>query len=80
MTEKFDIEKVKFDDLPVGLNYKVTERANGNYPLVYENVSTVFDYIDGTVIFSDYSDILNTAAGITSQYNEDIKVLLEDNE
>ncbi len=48
------------------------------YPLVYENVSTVFDYIDGTVIFSDYSDILNTAAGITSQYNEDIKVLLEE--
>ena len=45
------------------------------YPLAYENISTVFDYIDGTVIFSDYSDILNTAAGIISQYNEDIKML-----
>ncbi|MBR0142531.1 MAG: transcription-repair coupling factor [Ruminococcus sp.] len=48
------------------------------YPLAYENISTVFDYIDGTVIFSDYSDILNTSSGIMSQYNEDIKILMEE--
>ena len=48
------------------------------YPLAYEHTSTVFDYIGGAVIFSDYSDILNTSSGIISQYNEDIKVLTEE--
>ncbi len=48
------------------------------YPLVYGEPTTVFDYIDGTVLFSDYSDIMDSAAGITARYNEDIKILLED--
>ncbi|MBR1592915.1 MAG: transcription-repair coupling factor [Ruminococcus sp.] len=48
------------------------------YPLAYENISTVFDYISGAVIFSDYSDILNTSSGIMSQYSEDIKALTEE--
>ena len=48
------------------------------YPLVYGEPSTVFDYIDGAVIFSDYSDIMDSAAGITTRSNEDIKILLED--
>ena len=48
------------------------------YPLVYDKPSTVFDYIDGIVIFSEYNDVMNTAAGVTSRYNEDIKILLED--
>lgn len=48
------------------------------YPLVYGEPTTVFDYIDGAVIFSDYSGILDSASGITSRYNEDIKILMED--
>ncbi|MBR4628413.1 MAG: transcription-repair coupling factor [Ruminococcus sp.] len=48
------------------------------YSLVYGEPSTVFDYIDGVVVFSDYSDIMDSAAGITSRCNEDVKILLED--
>ena len=48
------------------------------YPLVYGEVSTVFDYIDGAVIFSEYSEIVNSATGISARYNEDIKILLEE--
>ena len=48
------------------------------YSLVYDGIYTVFDYIDGFVSFSDYSDILNTSAGISSRYNEDVKILLEE--
>lgn len=48
------------------------------YSLAYPEISTVFDYIDGAVIFSDYSSIMNYANGIVSQFNEDVKILLED--
>lgn len=48
------------------------------YPLVYGEPSTVFDYIDGAVLFSDYSNVMDTAAGITARYTEDIKLLMED--
>jgi len=48
------------------------------YPLVYGEPSTVFDYIDGAVLFSDYSDIMDNAAGILTRHNEDVKILMED--
>lgn len=48
------------------------------YPLVYGEPSTIFDYIDGAVIFSDYSAIMDAAVGVMSRYSEDIKILLED--
>ncbi len=48
------------------------------YPLVYGEPSTVFDYIDGTVLFSDYSNVMDTASGVTLRYNEDVKLLIED--
>ncbi|MBE6864577.1 MAG: transcription-repair coupling factor [Ruminococcus flavefaciens] len=48
------------------------------YPLVYGEPSTVFDYIDGIVLFSDYSDILDNAQGVAARNNEDVKILLED--
>ncbi len=48
------------------------------YPLVYDTVSTVFDYIDGIVIFSDYSGVMDSAGGIISRHNEDVKILMED--
>lgn len=47
------------------------------YSLVYPEISTVFDYIDGTVIFNDFSEIMETANGITSRFNEDLRILLE---
>ncbi|MBR6968628.1 MAG: transcription-repair coupling factor [Ruminococcus sp.] len=48
------------------------------YPLVYGEPSTVFDYIGGIVLFSDYSDIMDNAAGVLAHHNEDVKILMED--
>lgn len=48
------------------------------YPLVYDTPSTVFDYADGVVIFSDYSGVMDSAGGIISRHNEDVKILMED--
>ena len=48
------------------------------YPLVYGEPSTVFDYIDGAVLFSDYSDVMDNAAGVLARHNEDVKILMED--
>ena len=48
------------------------------YPLVYGEPSTVFDYIDGAVFFSDYSDVMDNAAGVLARHNEDVKILMED--
>ncbi len=48
------------------------------YSLAYPEISTVLNYIDGLVMFSDYSAIINYANGITSRFNEDIKILLEE--
>ncbi|MBR6242889.1 MAG: transcription-repair coupling factor [Ruminococcus sp.] len=52
--------------------------AQKYYSLIYGQPSTVFDYIDGVVIFSDYSDVMNTSSGITKHYLEDVKILMED--
>ncbi|MBQ9956840.1 MAG: transcription-repair coupling factor [Ruminococcus sp.] len=48
------------------------------YPLVYSDRATVFDYIDGPVAFSDYSDVMENATGVTSRHKEDVKILIED--
>ncbi|MCQ2469528.1 MAG: transcription-repair coupling factor [Ruminococcus sp.] len=48
------------------------------YPLVYSEPSTIFDYIDGIVLFSDYSSVIDNASGVLTRHNEDIKILLED--
>ena len=48
------------------------------YPLVYDNPTTIFDYIDGIVLFSDYSNVADNAKGVYSRYNEDVKILIEE--
>ena len=48
------------------------------YPLVYGEPTTVFDYIDGVVLFSDFSDVMDNATGVVTRHNEDVKILLED--
>lgn len=64
-----DVSRLRAGEvLPHGMKY---------YSLVYPETSTVFDYIDGTVIFNDYSEITETANGIISRFNEDVKILLE---
>lgn len=54
--------------LPHGVKY---------YPLVYGSPSTILDYIDGTVVFSDYSAVMDAAAGVSSRFSEDMKLLIE---
>lgn len=48
------------------------------YPLIYDKPSSVFDYINGTVFFCEYSEIMDTASGVLAQHKEDIKILIED--
>lgn len=48
------------------------------YSLIYPEVSTVFDYIDGAVLLCDYSDISDAASGVEARHREDVKQLLED--
>lgn len=48
------------------------------YPLVYGEASSVFDYINGDVIFCEYSEIMETANNVLTQHNEDVKILIED--
>ncbi len=55
--------------LPHGMKY---------YSLAYEGLSTIFDYIDGAVLFSDYSNIAEAANGITTRFNEDVKILIDE--
>lgn len=48
------------------------------YPLIYDTTSTVFDYIDENIFFSEYSEILEISSSVITQYNEDVKILLEE--
>lgn len=57
---------------------EILSHSQKYYPLVYPERATIFDYIDGPVIFSDYSAIMDNAAGITSRHNEDIRLLMEE--
>lgn len=64
-----DVNRLRTGEiLPHGMKY---------YSLAYPETATVFDYIDGAVIFNDYSEIMETANGIMSRFNEDVKILLE---
>ncbi len=64
-----DVNRLRAGEvLPHGMKY---------YSLAYPETATVFDYIDGAVIFNDYSEIIETANGIMSRFNEDVKILLE---
>ena len=49
-------------------------------PLAYEIPSTIFEYTNGTVCFSEFRNIAEKAKAFLSQHNEDIKILLEDGE
>ncbi len=49
------------------------------YKQIYGETSTVFDYFDdGVCVICEYSDVLDKAKDVTSQLNEDIRLLYED--
>ncbi len=65
-----DVKRLRAGEiLPHGMKY---------YSLAYPETATVFDYVDGAVIFNDYSEIMETANAVTARFNEDVKILLED--
>ncbi|MCM1523330.1 MAG: transcription-repair coupling factor [Ruminococcus sp.] len=51
-------------------------------PLAYEKPALIFDYLekDSAVLFSEYHSCAERARSVMSQYNEDVKLLLEEGE
>ncbi len=47
-------------------------------PLIYDEIPSIFDYSDGLVVFAEYTNAIERAKGVTLQYNEDCKILLEE--
>lgn len=47
-------------------------------PLIYDEIPSVFEYSDGIVVFAEYTNAVERAKGVTAQYNEDCKILLEE--
>lgn len=65
-----DLDRLRAGEiLPHGMKY---------YSLAYPETATVFDYIDGTVIFNDYSEIMEVANAVMARFNDDVKILLDD--
>lgn len=57
---------------------EILSHGHKYYPLVYDKQTTIFDYVGGTVVFNDYSDIMDNAGGVIKRHNEDVKILLDD--
>ena len=65
-----DVQRLRAGEiLPHGMKY---------YSLAYNGLYTVFDYINGAVLFSDYSSIMESANGVMSRFSEDVKILMEE--
>lgn len=47
-------------------------------PLIYEHLPSVFAYSCGMTVFAEYTNAIEYAKGVTAQYNEDCKILLEE--
>ena len=48
------------------------------YKLAYEKTASVFDYIDGITVISEYQNCVEKAKGFLGQLSEDLKLLYED--
>lgn len=47
-------------------------------PVIYDRLPSVFDYFSGLTVFSEYTNAVERAKGVISQYNEDCRILLEE--
>lgn len=47
-------------------------------PLIYDEMPSIFDYSNGLVVFVEYTNAVERSKGVTLQYNEDCKILLEE--
>ena len=46
-------------------------------PLIYTPAATIFDYVPGIVVFSEYSAVSDRMRSVMAQYAEDYRILLE---
>lgn len=49
-------------------------------PLIYDKIPLIFDYFSGITVFCEFVNATEHAKGVTAQYNEDCKILLEEGE
>jgi len=49
-------------------------------PLIYDKIPLILDYFNGITVFCEYVNAAEHAKGVTAQYNEDCKILLEEGE
>lgn len=49
-------------------------------PLIYDKIPLIFAYFNGITVFCEYVNAAEHAKGVTAQYNEDCKILLEEGE
>ena len=54
------------------------ERIDKYIPVIYDRLPSVFDYFSGLTVFSEYTNAVERAKGVISQYNEDCRILLEE--
>lgn len=47
-------------------------------PIIYEKLPLIFEYDFGCIIFSEFSGSVGTANNISNRYQEDIKIMLEE--
>ncbi len=75
-SEKFrELAKNDISKLKSGINIESSDKYIN---LIYPEKPSVFDYINGNIYISEFSQIINRTKGITGQYNEDIRILLEE--
>lgn len=52
--------------------------ADKYIPLIYNELPSLFEYSDGLTVFAEYANAAEIAKGVTAQYNEDFRLLLEE--
>ncbi len=73
-------KKQALDDVKKLRSGSMLENSDKYINIIYENQPSLLDYIDGDIYFSEMSQIMNRAKGITDQYGEDVKIMLENGE
>ena len=58
----------------------ILENSDKYINIIYENQPSLLDYIDGDIYFSEMSQIFSRAKGVSDQYSEDVKIMLENGE
>lgn len=56
------------------------ENADKYLNLIYPEKSSILDYIDGCIYFNEFSQIISRIKGVQGQYNEDVRIMLEEGE